>query len=66
LSNRGHCVAALGYDSRNLYVVSWGRRKSMNWQFYIEYADEAFAVLSNDFLSKKHRAVSIWCGQGAT
>jgi hypothetical protein len=48
----GHCVAAVGYDSENLYVVSWGAIKSMSWQFYMDYADESYAVLSKDFLSK--------------
>ncbi len=49
----GHCILAAAYDSRNLYVVTWGAIKSMSWQFYIDYADEAYAVLSADFLSKK-------------
>ncbi len=48
----GHCINAVAYDSRNLYVVTWGMIKSMSWQFYVDYADEAFAVLSDDFLAK--------------
>ena len=48
----GHCIPAVAYDSRNLYVVTWGAVKSMSWQFYVDYADEAYAVLSDDFLSK--------------
>jgi hypothetical protein len=53
----GHCVAAVGYDSRNLYVVTWGVLKPMSWQFYVDYSDEAYAVLSNDFLTdRKTRA----------
>jgi hypothetical protein len=48
----GHCIPAVAYDSRNLYVVTWGMVKSMSWQFYTDYADEAYAILSNDFLSK--------------
>lgn len=46
----GHCIPAVAYDERNLYVVTWGAIKSMSWQFYIDYADEAYAVLSSDFL----------------
>jgi hypothetical protein len=49
--NNGHCVPAVGYDQRNLYVVTWGALKSMSWQFYQTYMDEAFAVLSPDFLT---------------
>jgi hypothetical protein len=48
--NNGHCICAVAYDSRNMYIVSWGVVKSMSWQFYQAYADESYAVLSNDFL----------------
>jgi hypothetical protein len=34
-----------------LYVVTWGALKSMSWQFYDAYMDEAFAVLSTDWIS---------------
>lgn len=49
----GHCIPAVGYDSRNLYVVTWGALKSMSWQFYDAYMDEAFAVLSADWINAK-------------
>ena len=51
--NNGHCVPAVGYDDRNVYVVTWGALKSMSWQFYQTYTDEAFAVLSPDWISRK-------------
>jgi len=50
--SNGHCVPAVAYDSRNLYVVTWGAIKPMTWQFYTTYADEAFAVLSQDWINK--------------
>jgi hypothetical protein len=46
----GHCVPAVAYDARNLYVVTWGALKPMSWPFYDAYADEAYAVLSAEFL----------------
>lgn len=49
----GHCIPAVGYDQRNLYIVTWGRLKSMSWQFYKAYAEESFAVLSHDWFSKQ-------------
>jgi len=49
----GHCIPAVGYDARNLYVVTWGALKSMSWQFYDAYADETFAVLSGDWINTK-------------
>lgn len=51
--NNGHCVPAFAYDRRNLWVVTWGKLKPMSWQFYTTYCDEAFAVLSKDWLSKR-------------
>jgi hypothetical protein len=51
--NNGHCIPAVGYDERNLYVVTWGALKMMSWEFYQAYMDEAFAVLSNDWIEKK-------------
>lgn len=49
----GHCVPAVGYDQNQLYVVTWGALKTMSWGFYDAYADEAFAVLSADWISQK-------------
>jgi hypothetical protein len=49
----GHCVPAVAYDERFIYVVTWGAIKNMSWQFYDAYADEAFAVLSQDWIDKK-------------
>jgi hypothetical protein len=51
--NNGHCVPAVAYDQRFIYVVTWGAIKTMSWQFYDAYADEAFAVLSGDWINKK-------------
>jgi hypothetical protein len=47
----GHCVAAVGYDTQNLYVVTWGGIKAMSWGFYQAYADEAFAIASEDWMT---------------
>jgi hypothetical protein len=54
--NLGHCICAVAYDPRNLYVVTWGAVKSMSWQFYNAYADESYAILSGDFLSGDRKA----------
>lgn len=54
--NNGHCIPAVGYDARNLYIVTWGQLKAMSWPFYDAYADEAFAVLSPDWFGPKAKA----------
>ena len=56
--DNGHCIPAVGYDDQGLYVVTWGTIKSMGWQFYEAYADEAFAVLSQDFIDANKQAPS--------
>ena len=50
--DRGHCVAVVGYDEQSLYAVSWGRLKTMSWDFFARYAEEAYAVLSTDWAAK--------------
>jgi len=48
--NNGHCIAIVGYDADWLYVVTWGEVKQMAWGFFDAYADEAFAVVSPDWV----------------
>jgi hypothetical protein len=50
----GHTVAAVKYDAKNLYVVTWGILKPMSWEFYETYCEEAYAVLSKDFIDGKY------------
>lgn len=47
----GHCVNVVGYDADGLTVVTWGETKRMTWAFWLAYVDEAYAILSNDFLT---------------
>jgi hypothetical protein len=51
--NNGHCIPAVAYDERNVYVVTWGQFKAMSWQFYNAYAEEAYAVIGKDWFAKK-------------
>ncbi|MGH3394082.1 MAG: hypothetical protein ACRDPO_05265 [Streptosporangiaceae bacterium] len=49
--SNGHCIPAVAYDANNLWIVTWGELKSMSWEFYSAYADESFAVISQDFIA---------------
>ncbi len=49
----GHAVPVVAYDSRGLTVVTWGALQTMTWGFWAAYCDEAYAILSPDFISKK-------------
>jgi hypothetical protein len=46
----GHAVDVVAYTSRSLTVVTWGRLQKMTWSFWDRYCDEAYAVLSPDYL----------------
>ena len=46
----GHAVDVVRYDERTLTVVTWGGLKEMTWAFWDRYVDEAYCLLSKDFL----------------
>ena len=52
----GHCIPAVGYDDKQLWIVTWGTLKSMSWDFYNAYADESFAIVSTDFIGKSGKS----------
>ncbi len=47
----GHCVNLVGYSSSGPTCVTWGRLMPMSWQFFSTYCDEAYALISPDFLA---------------
>lgn len=53
--HNGHCVPIVGYDQERLYIVTWGALISMSFDFCATYMDEAYAVLSPDWISRKSR-----------
>lgn len=49
----GHAVPVVAYDAHYLTVVTWGSLKKMTWTFWQAYCEEAYAVLSKDFVNPK-------------
>lgn len=47
----GHAVDIVGYDAQALTIVTWGRLKQMTWAFWDRYCDEAYCIISEDFLA---------------
>lgn len=47
----GHAVPVVEYDAVGLTVVTWGMLKRMTWTFLDTYCDEAYAILSGDFIA---------------
>ena len=46
----GHAVPVVAYDTRGVTVVTWGALQTMTWSFWEAYCDEAYAILSKDYL----------------
>ena len=46
----GHAVDVVAYDKKGLTVVTWGQLQEMTWAFWDRYCDEAYCLISNDFL----------------
>ena len=46
----GHAVEVVSYNTAGLTVVTWGALMPVTWNFWNTYCDEAYAILSNDFL----------------
>ena len=46
----GHCVPIVQADQHGVTVVTWGDLQRMDWQFLRTYVDEAYCVLSEDWI----------------
>lgn len=46
----GHYVPAVGYDSKYVYVITWGKIQKMTWGFFKKYNDESLVYLSQEML----------------
>lgn len=54
----GHCVWLVGYNATGPVCVTWGQLQQMSWAFWHKYGDEAYAVLSHDWLTAADTAPS--------
>jgi len=49
----GHTVPVVAYDARGVTVVTWGALQMMTWSFWEAYCEEAYAIISTDYLTGK-------------
>lgn len=49
----GHYFPIVGYDGTYLYCVTWGQVQKMDVNFFKAYCEEAWAILSTEFLNNK-------------
>jgi hypothetical protein len=46
----GHAIPILGYGRNGTTCVSWGTTYTFDWNFWQEYVDEAYAVVSTQWI----------------
>src|SRR6185312_5832457 len=54
----GHCMALVGYDADGLTFITWGKRQRATWAWWAKYADEAYALISTDWVDGTAEAPS--------
>ena len=54
----GHAIPIVQYDSRGVTVITWGEPLRATWSFLDAYCDEAYAVLSADWIAANDQAPS--------
>jgi hypothetical protein len=54
----GHCVFVVGYDSRFVSFISWGKLMRMSWNFWWAYTDESYGIVASDWIAAAHNAPS--------
>lgn len=47
----GHCMWAPGYSPSGVEFVTWGRRQQADWQWWLNYVDEAWAIVSSEWVT---------------
>jgi uncharacterized membrane protein YgcG len=52
----GHAAPVLAYDPSSLTVVTWGALQKMTWSFLDTYCDEAYALISQDWLGSADKS----------
>lgn len=51
----GHAVDVIGYDGGGVYLVTWGEERHASWAFVEACADEAWALVSHEWLAPDGR-----------
>jgi hypothetical protein len=54
----GHCMWVAAYDDHGLTYVTWGARQTADWQWWLDYADEAWACIGEDWVTGARPAPS--------
>jgi hypothetical protein len=47
----GHAVPAVAYDAEGVIVITWGAPLKMTWGALTDYCDEAYAIVTQDWIN---------------
>lgn len=47
----GHCIILVGYNPRHVTAITWGSTKLLTWDFLDAYCEEAYGLLSSDWIA---------------
>lgn len=47
----GHAIPLVAYDQDSLTCITWGALKKMSWNWFDAYCDEAYGLLSTDWIN---------------
>lgn len=50
----GHAVPIVGYDENYLTVVTWGKLQKVTYRWWMTYAEECWAIISEQFAEDPH------------
>lgn len=54
----GHAIYLPGYGHDGATLVSWGTTYTFDWDFWTAYVDEAYAIVSTDWIEKSGKSPS--------
>jgi hypothetical protein len=54
----GHCMWVPKYDRLGVGFITWGDRQEADWQWWLDYVDEAYVLLSSDWVDGSKPAPS--------
>jgi hypothetical protein len=59
----GHCIVLVGYDADKLYAITWGAVVGITYRWWAQYAEEAWAVITQEFVARNGDARGISLAQ---
>jgi len=48
----GHSVPIVGYTEGGAVCITWGETQSLDWDWFNQYCDEAYVVITEDWINK--------------